>query len=682
MGAETVARFLARFRTTFPVALLAISMWVLPAAFAGSVQPLLLDLAEDEVTATSAPNLGEAGPGSSVLSAPVLPDGRWRLLVWLETSEASESVAAACRELGFEVRSVHDRELDVVGSHERLRDLADIPGVAYVARPLTAFVPLPPVSTAFVPTPPASSATVPVPPSSAETQVAGRSAFGEVETEALETMRVPEFHALGFRGAGVRVGVVDVGFDGYLDRIGTELPRSVIARDFSGQGFNVGESHGTACAEVITDIAPECELYLAQIATTSDLREALEWFQEEDVEVLSHSLAWFLGGGDGTGPVADLATSAASTGLQWVTSSGNFRQSYWEGSARDSNGDGWIETRSSGSESTVGISPTSGNGSLSLVLSWNRWPESSDVSFQIDIFDGAVRVATSETTFDNDYPFAFRQVDFDAARTLTDPKFRVRSVKGSLDDIRLRVFRLDGGTLLESDRVEAGSLAVPADSPWTIAVGAYGYRSTSLESFSSHGPTGNDLMKPEVIAADGVSTSLARYPRFVGTSAACPHVAGTLALLLSASVEGATFDLHWSRNDLRDLLQAGALPLEEEEESRQGWGRVRLVLEPDPEAVAVSPLVVARHAPGSVTFRLGLTDRGIYGRSSDLTGDASRSLDFFDSAGRWLGHLPVTRRGDDHFEYDLERGSFEFTRGRYWARERLSGATTSFLWIR
>ncbi|MCC7144123.1 MAG: hypothetical protein IT349_18660, partial [Candidatus Eisenbacteria bacterium] len=97
------------------------------------------------------------------------------------------------------------------------------------------------------------------------------------QTQALSEMRVPTVHANGYRGQGVRVGVIDVSFQGYGPLLGSELPTSVTARSFydgaNGNG-NIngnGSRHGTACAEVIHDVAPEAELYFAAVANDLDL---------------------------------------------------------------------------------------------------------------------------------------------------------------------------------------------------------------------------------------------------------------------------------------------------------------------------------------------------------------------------------------------------------------------------
>ena len=488
---------------------------------------------------------------------------------------------------------------------------------------------------------------------------------GSTVTEAFDAIRTSEFWELGYRGEDIKVGVIDISFASYAERIGTELPTRIEARDFSGNGLSgSGDAHGTACAEIIYDLAPEAEIYLASIATAANLSDAVDWLIENDVDVISHSLAWFVGGGDGTGPIHDVVRRASDAGIVWVTSSGNFRLNHWTGPFRDADADDWVELNSTGKES-VSLTPITGSGRINLVLLWNRWPDSSDLSFQIDLFDGDTFRDSSEPEY-QDSPFAYRELSFANGREIADPNIRIRRTRGSTDaTTQLRVFRTDTRGLDPEDRVTAGSLTMPADAPDVIAVGAYSWRSLALETFSSHGPTLTGAIKPEIIGPDAISTSLSQYSTFVGTSAACPHVAGAVALLMSANIKGGLHDLRWRRDEIVRILQNEAEPLPGVSEDQQGAGRIRLILARPSESSAF----FAERDAGGVLLRLEV------GPGAPIPGPIS----IHDITGRWLGEVSGTSdRGTT--EYRLDRQAYSWAAGRYFARESKTGLPASFYW--
>ncbi|MDO8749872.1 MAG: hypothetical protein Q7K03_01835, partial [Dehalococcoidia bacterium] len=81
----------------------------------------------------------------------------------------------------------------------------------------------------------------------------------------------PAWNTGGFTGAGVKVGIIDVGFIGYSGLMGTELPSAVVARCYTAIGVftstvsdcQTDTVHGTGVAEAVVDVAPNVSLYIA-----------------------------------------------------------------------------------------------------------------------------------------------------------------------------------------------------------------------------------------------------------------------------------------------------------------------------------------------------------------------------------------------------------------------------------
>jgi predicted GH43/DUF377 family glycosyl hydrolase len=113
----------------------------------------------------------------------------------------------------------------------------------------------------------------------------------------------------------------------------------------------------------------------------------------------------------------------------------------------------------------------------------------------------------------------------------------------------------------ENDGFDCGTVASPGHLPRVTAVGAFEEGDT-ITSFSSRGPMlydGQTIIKPN-LAAPGMAcpttTNGGGYGNSAGTSAACPHVTGAVALILSARP-----DLAGRIDTLQMILQESAEPM-------------------------------------------------------------------------------------------------------------------------
>ena len=386
-----------------------------------------------------------------------------------------------------------------------------------------------------------------------------------VVTEAAGIMSAGAYHAAGVGGAGVRVAVIDVDFTGHEALLGTELPARVFARSFVDpqlEPYRDRSSHGTAVAELIHDVAPEADLIFLTILEQKDFPNAVSWCIDNDVDIVSMSLGFLAGPRDGTSVISGEVDRAAEAGIVWVNSAGNAAASHWGGDWGDSDSDSYLEF-APGLE-TIGFTYDGNQGGtaglLIAHLIWDRWPISTGPGLDLEIYRDSLRtlfLASSAGQPSVTLPYRLATLDNPVAGTRY--YLAVKRQAGMIaEPLRLDIFN-DEAAVDMQPRDSFGSMLIPADARGAIAVGAYDYSVTSpgadpVRFYSSRGPTWDGRIKPEIVAADGVSTVTYGDRIFYGTSASAPHVAGAAALLSSAAVTGGLFTYVWNASDLLDLL--------------------------------------------------------------------------------------------------------------------------------
>jgi subtilisin family serine protease len=372
-----------------------------------------------------------------------------------------------------------------------------------------------------------------------------------VTTEGYLSIGGSQFNSLSpYRSGEAKVMVLDVGFEGYTELLGGELPGNVVARSFREHGgIEDGGFHGSACAQIIFDIARDADLYLANILYISDLQDALNWALEEEIDIISFSLGTTFGAGDGSGGMSDLARQARELGITWVTSAGNEARSHWGGTFNDPDGDGWHNFV--GDDELLEFFATkerSQEDGVSAALKWNDWGAWDDIngyvgsSQNFDLYlyarggpDEQWQLVDGSTNSQPGYKWPFEETGiWSADRDLYWGVAikRVQSGKTVKFDLYIPVH----SSTLEYV-VPEGSLSLPADSPYVIAVGAIDAIDYSYHTYSSQGPTLDGRIKPDLVAPSGVSVTFDTYgllengDGFYGTSASCPHMAAAIALL-------------------------------------------------------------------------------------------------------------------------------------------------------
>ena len=359
-----------------------------------------------------------------------------------------------------------------------------------------------------------------------------------VTSEGVAKIAADKWQFAGYRGNGVKIAIVDLGFDRYLARLGTELPSSVLVQSFRADGDITGEgqAHGTACAETVHDVAPDASLFLVNFNTEVELGNAVDWLLTQGVEVVSFSIGFLntSGPGDGTGPVGDIITKARANGILWIASAGNQAQKHWLGNWSNPDGDNWHNF--AGTDEAQSFTASAGE-RITIGLRWNDpWGASAN-DYDLYLWDNTtnsdgtlVNILASSTNPQFGFQDPTEAIVFTAPYTGTYNIAIKRFcwlICPEPVEFDLMTFRHN----LEYP-VPAGSLRIGADSPDALTVGATAVSTDVLEYFSSRGPTTDGRIKPDLSGPDGTTNSV--YGTFFGTSAAAPHVAGSAALVLSA----------------------------------------------------------------------------------------------------------------------------------------------------
>jgi subtilisin family serine protease len=398
---------------------------------------------------------------------------------------------------------------------------------------------------------------------------------GALTSQGYVTHAANQAVSLGVDGTGVVVGVLS----------DSALPARVAALIASGdlpadttvlpgqQGPSNGSNEGAAMMEIVHDIAPGARLIFATAFTSpASFADNIIALQAAGATVIVDDVTWSSEGAFQDSSIAQAVNEVTGGGVVYLSSAGNFgnvtngTSGTWEGDYRDSS-----SFHNFGTDATPQIYDQLIATTTFISLKWSDPLGASDNDYDLFILDST---GTTLKAFSIDPQTGHEDPEEDIVRGTNCgtasasgwcPAFGDRIIV-SLFSGGARALRVDtfgGGLSIGTSGATSGHNAglntvSTAATYWNSA--RTGTRpfvgfANPTEVFSSDGPRkifyrpdgspitpgnllfatngGQTLQKPDLTAADGVSTKTPGFLPFFGTSAAAPHAAGIAALIRS-----------------------------------------------------------------------------------------------------------------------------------------------------
>ncbi len=383
-------------------------------------------------------------------------------------------------------------------------------------------------------------------------------------------------------GSGIKIGVLSDSVD-YLSQAQAAgaLPQVTV---LPGQeGFGSGE--GTAMLEIVHAVAPGAQLYFATaFYGVASFAQNIRDLQAAGCQIIVDDVTYFNESPLFDGPIAQAVNDVSAAGALFFSSAGNSgnkddnTSGTWEGDFRDGGPTVVGKTgRLHDFGGTTYNTVLPGGGSRRVDLFWADPPGRSTNDYDLYVLDSSGAVVRSSNSFQDGNSDPYEVIpELNVGE-------RIIIVKFSGEDRFLSLTTGRGILAIATPGSVRGHNAAGAPNAFSVAATRAASPPTPfaggivnpVETFSSDGPRrvffnvdgspitpgnfsatgGAILQKPDITAADGVSTTVPGFGLFLGTSAAAPQAAAIAALLWS-------FDPALTPLEIRTLLTSTALDIE------------------------------------------------------------------------------------------------------------------------
>jgi len=453
--------------------------------------------------------------------------------------------------------------------------------------------------------------------------------LGSVVSEGDRTHRADSARTtFGATGSGVKIGVLSDGVTSLAASVanGNLKPVTVLPGQ-TGSG-----DEGTAMLEIVQDLAPDAQLYFASaFGSAAQFAQNIRDLAAAGCTVIVDDVSYYSESPFQNAVVAKAVDDVSAAGVLYFSSAGN------SGNKDIGTSGTWEGDFVSGGTATVGSKAAqvldfgggvtsnivnSGGSSYRVDLFWADPLGASTNDYDFFVVDSTGAVLRSSTTVQNG-----TQDPYESSSTLNAGE-RIVVVKATTAASRFVHLDTGRGRLAISTagkvRGHNGSPAANAFSVAAVAVSTApspnvftGGAANAPETFTTDGPrrmfyapdgtpytagnfssTGGQVFnKPDIAAADGVTTSVSGFNPFYGTSAAAPHAAAIAGLIKS-------YNPALTPAQVRTLMQTTALDISTAGYDRNTGSGITMAF----------PAIQAAPAPDSLTISGGdISASGTFG---------------------------------------------------------------------
>ena len=380
-------------------------------------------------------------------------------------------------------------------------------------------------------------------------------------------------------GTGIGIGVISDGVATLADQQATgDVPsRVTVLHEQEGSailyrcGGTSAGSEGTAMLEIVHDLAPSAELFFATgINGSAQMAQNIEDLCAAGADIIVDDIGYPASSVFQDDVISQAVSAAVADGCYYFSSAGN------GGNKNDGTAGVWEGDFAAGSTLTVngvavGTAHDFGGGVIrnrikrnstsSIYLQWADPEGGSANDYDLFLVDADDNVLDSSTNTQDGTQDPLERIRGSCSDDLEDNRLIIVKTTSAADRylrleyaVRGLEITTDGHTFGHSASEDAIGVAA-IDVRDAGGSGGVFNGTESVETFSSDGPrriffepdgtpitagsfisTGGKLLqKPDLAAANCVSTSTPGFSTFCGTSAAAPHAAAIAALMLEAA---------------------------------------------------------------------------------------------------------------------------------------------------